>query len=149
MGRTTHTIDAPPSRVFDVLSDPESYGEWVVGSKRVRDADSDFPAPGSRFHHTVVEEVKRPKRIKLRAKARPLGTAHVTLELKRKGRSQTEVTMIEDPADPLSALVFFHPLTHLLVRGRNTESLQRLKRLAEERPDVGREHEVPAGKVEP
>lgn len=142
MGRTTHTIDAPPSRVFDVLSDPDSYGEWVVGSKQVRDADPDFPAPGSRFHHTVgfgpitlgdhtvVEEMKRPRRIKLRAKARPLATVHVTLELKRKGRGKTEVTMIEDPADPLSALVFFHPLTHLLVRGRNDESLRRLGQLA-------------------
>ena len=142
MGRTTHTIDAPPSRVFDVLSDPDSYGEWVVGSKRVRDADPDFPAPGSRFHHTVgfgpitvsdhtvVEELKRPQRIKLRAKARPLGTAHVTLELKRKGRSKTEVTMTEGPADPLSALAFFHPLTLLLVRGRNDESLRRLGELA-------------------
>lgn len=145
MGRTTHTIDAPPSKVFDVLSDPDSYGEWVVGSKKIRDADPDFPAPGSRFHHTVgfgpitvsdhtvVEEVKRPQRLKLRARARPLGTAHVTLELKRKGRGKTEVTMIEDPADPLSALVFFHPLTHLLVRGRNDESLRRLGALAARR----------------
>ncbi|MDQ4048846.1 MAG: SRPBCC family protein [Actinomycetota bacterium] len=142
MGRTTLTIDAPPARVFDVLSDPESYGVWVVGSKQVRDADADFPAPGSRFHHTVgfgpitvsdhtvVEEMKRPQRIKLRAKARPLGTTHVTLELKRKGRSKTEVTMTEGPADPLSALVFYHPLTHLLVRGRNDESLRRLAELA-------------------
>src|SRR5918997_5780139 len=141
MGRTTLTIDAPPSRVFEVLSDPDSYGEWVTGSKQVRDADPDFPAPGSRFHHTVgfgpitvsdhtvVEEVKRPQRVKLRAKARPLATAHVTLELKRKGRSKTEVTMIEDPADLVSALVFYHPLTQLLVRGRNDESLRRLGEL--------------------
>jgi hypothetical protein len=57
----------------------------------------------------------------------------VTLELRRKGRSKTEVTMIEDPADPLSALVFFHPLTHLLVRGRNDESLRRLGELAARR----------------
>ena len=142
MGRTTLTIEATPARIFDVLSDPDAYGEWVVGSKHVRDADPDFPAPGSRFHHTVgfgpitvsdhtvVEEMKRPQRIKLRAKARPLATAHVTLELKRKGRGKTEVTMIEDPAGPLSALVFFHPLTHLLVRGRNDESLRRLGELA-------------------
>lgn len=145
MGRTTHTIDAPPSRVFDVLSEADAYGEWVVGSKQIRDADPDFPAPGSRFHHTVgfgpitvsdhtvVEELKRPQRIKLRAKARPLGTAHVTLELKRKGRGKTEVTMTEGPADPLSALAFFHPLTLLLVRGRNDESLRRLGELAAER----------------
>jgi uncharacterized protein YndB with AHSA1/START domain len=142
MSRTTLTIDAPPARVFDVLSDPASYGAWVVGSKEIRDADPDFPARRSRFHHTVgfgpisvsdhtvVEEVERPRRIKLRAKARPLGTAHVTLDLKHKGRSRTEVTMIEEPADPLSALVFFHPLTLLLVRGRNDEALRRLAELS-------------------
>lgn len=145
MGRTSHTIDAPPSRVFDVLSDADAYGEWVVGSKKIRDADADFPAPGTRFHHTVgfgpitvsdhtvVEEMKRPQRIKLRARARPIGTAHVTLELKRKGRGKTEVTMTEGPADPLSALAFFHPLTILLVRGRNDESLRRLGDLATSR----------------
>ena len=43
----------------------------------------------------------------------------------------TDVTMIEDPADPLTAIVF-NPLTHLLVRGRNVESLRRLKQLAED-----------------
>ncbi len=142
MSRASITVDAPPSRVFDVLSDPESYGQWVVGSKEVRDADPEFPAPGTRFHHTigfgpltvsdhtVVEELKRPQRIKLRAKARPIGTAKVTLELKRKGRSKTRVTMIEDPADPLSALAFFHPLMLLLMRGRNEESLRRLSDVA-------------------
>ena len=142
MGRTTRTIETTPARIFDVLSDPDFYGEWVVGSKQIRDADPDFPSPGSKFHHsvgfgpitvsdyTVVEEMKRPQRIKLRAKARPLGTSHVTLELKRKGRGKTEVAMIEDPADPLSALFFYHPLTWLVVRGRNDESLRRLGDLA-------------------
>lgn len=142
MSRTSITVDAPPARVFEVLSDPGSYRHWVVGSKDVRDADPEFPAPGSRFHHsvgfgpltvrdhTVVEELDPPKRIKLRAKVRPLGTAKVTLELRRAGRSRTRVTMSEGPADPLSALAFFHPLTLLLVRGRNEESLRRLGELA-------------------
>ena len=142
MGRTSTTIDAPPAQVFDVLSDADSYGEWVVGSKRVRDVDPDFPAPGSRFHHTVgfgpltvsdhtvVEQADRPRMLRLRAKARPFATARVTLELERKGRSATRITMIEDPADVLSALFFHHPLSHLLVRGRNEESLRRLGRLA-------------------
>jgi hypothetical protein len=57
------------------------------------------------------------------------------------------VTLREDPGDPVTAFIF-NPLTHLLVRGRNTESLERLKKLAEERPDIGREVTVPPGKVE-
>jgi hypothetical protein len=40
--------------------------------------------------------------------------------------------MREDPGDPLTAFVF-NPLTHLLVRGRNEESLRRLAELAERR----------------
>jgi uncharacterized protein YndB with AHSA1/START domain len=141
MARTERRIAAPPEQVFDVLSDPDSYGYWVVGSKDIRDADPDWPAPGARIHHSVgfgpltikdytaVEEVARPRRLKLRAKARPLGTARVTLELAPVD-GHTRVTMIEDAADPLTAFVF-NPLTHLLVSGRNERSLERLAELAE------------------
>jgi uncharacterized protein YndB with AHSA1/START domain len=143
MARTVRRIAATPERIFEVLSDPDSYGYWVVGSKEVRDADADWPTPGSRFHHTVgvgplevkdhtsVEEIDRPRRLQLRAKARPLGTARVTLELQPED-GHTRVTMIEDAADPITAFVF-NPLTHLLVRGRNEKSLERLAELAEGR----------------
>lgn len=134
---------ATPKRVFEVLADPASYASWVVGSKAVHDADPDWPAPGARFHHTVgfgpvdlkdhttVLEVKRPRLLKLKARARPLGTAHLTLELSPAGKG-TWVTMIENPGDVLSALLF-SPLMHLLVRRRNDTSLERLARLAERR----------------
>lgn len=145
MARNTTHIDAPPERVFEVLTDPDSYGYWVVGSKHIRGADPDWPGEGSAFHHSVgfgpitvkdsttVEEIEPPRRIKLRAKARPLGTARVTLELEPE-RGGTHVTMIEDPADALTAFVF-NPLTHLAVRGRNVESLNRLRELAEGKID--------------
>jgi hypothetical protein len=133
--------------VFDVLSDPDSYGEWVVGSRYIRDADPDWPAVGSRFHHTVglagplsvsdhtcVEGVERPTFLQLRARARPIGTALVTLELERSDGG-THVTMVEDPADTFSALVF-NPLVHLLTRRRNEESLRRLERLAQARQEL-------------
>jgi len=152
-------IDAPPERVFAVLADWRSYGDWVVGSRKIRGADPGFPAAGTRFHHQVgvgplnlndhtsVMEVDQPRKLILKAKARPLGTAIVEMEMRREAGG-TRVYMREDPGDPLSAFVF-QPLTHLLVRGRNVESLKRLKRLAEDRPDIGREVEVEAGKVEP
>ena len=150
MARNDTHIDAPPERVFEVLSDPDSYGYWVVGSKRIRDADPGFPAAGTKFHHTVgwgpidvddhtaVLESEPPRRLKLKAKARPLGTALVTLQIEPEGTG-SRVTMIEDAGDHLTALVF-NPLTHLLVRGRNVESLDRLRELAEgngEHPDKG------------
>ena len=52
MATNRKLIDAPPERVFEVLSDPDNYGFWVVGSSDIRDADAGFPARGSRFHHT-------------------------------------------------------------------------------------------------
>jgi uncharacterized protein YndB with AHSA1/START domain len=153
-------IDAPPERVFAVLADWRSYGEWVVGSSDIRGADPGFPAAGTRFHHTVgigplklpdhtqVVEVEQPHRLVLRAKSRPLATAIVAIELSADGNGGTHAKLREDPGDPLSAFVFM-PLTHLLVRHRNEESLRRLKELAESRPDYGRAVDVPPGKVEP
>ncbi len=152
-------IDAPPERVFAVLADWRSYGDWVVGSRFMRGVDPGFPAAGTRFHHQVgigplhlndhtkVLEVDQPRKLVLRAKARPfLGTAIVDLTLERRDGG-TNVTLREDPGDALTAFVF-NPLTHLLVRGRNVESLRRLKELAEHRPDIGADVDVPAGRVE-
>jgi uncharacterized protein YndB with AHSA1/START domain len=144
MARTERLIPASPERVFAVLSDPSSYGHWVVGSDTIRDADDGWPAAGTRFHHRVgwgpvkvndhteVLAVDPPHHLRLRARARPLGTAIVDLRLDRRGAG-TLVTMIEDAGDPLTRLVF-NPLTHLLVRGRNVESLRRLEELSLRRP---------------
>jgi uncharacterized protein YndB with AHSA1/START domain len=153
-------IDAPPERVFAVLADWRSYGYWVVGSRKIRGSDPGFPAVGTRFHHQVgigplhlndhtqVLEVDQPRKLILKAKARPfLGTAIVDMTM-TPADGGTHVHMREDPGDRLTAFVF-QPLTHLLVRGRNAESLDRLKELAEGRPDIGHEVDVPPGKIEP
>ena len=147
MARNDTFIDAPPERVFAVLADADAYGTWVVGSKYIRGADPGFPAKGTRFHHafgvgpltvkdhTEVVDVAAPRRLVLRAKARPLGTALVTLIVDAEGAG-SRVTIIEDPGDALTRLVFT-PLTHLLVKGRNVESLRRLKEIAEGREGGG------------
>lgn len=134
-------VDASLKQVFEVLSDAHAYADWVVGSEAVREVDRDFPAPGSRFHHRVrfgpltVEDHTRvvyaepPRILALQAKARPLGTTRVTLQL-REEDGGTRVRMVEDPGSRLTALLAT-PLTHLALRGRNDESLRRLKRLAE------------------
>jgi uncharacterized protein YndB with AHSA1/START domain len=151
-------IDAPRERVFAVLADWRAYGDWVVGSRYVRGVDPGFPAAGTRFHHEVglgpihvddhtrILEVDQPRRLVLHAKARPiLGTAVVDLRLEA-ADGGTKVVMREDPGDRMTAFVW-QPITHLLVRGRNTESLRRLKEIAESRPELGREVDVPPGKV--
>jgi uncharacterized protein YndB with AHSA1/START domain len=144
MARVTMTVDATAQDVFAVLADADSYGEWVVGSDTIRDADAGFPAKGTRFHHRVgvgllktndhteVLEADPPFRLELHAKARPAGSAHVTLLMTPRDGGRTDVTMIETAGDLLSRLVF-NPLTDPLVKLRNVESLRRLKRLAEAR----------------
>ncbi len=141
MSRNRCRIDVPPRRVFAVLADPATYAYWVLGSRKIRDADPDWPAEGSAFHHAVgvgplhikdhtkVCEVDPPRLLVIKAKARPLGTALVTLELRRRGRG-TEVTMTEVAGDRLSRLAI-NPVTDLLVSRRNRRSLARLKELAE------------------
>jgi uncharacterized protein YndB with AHSA1/START domain len=147
VARSDIFIAAPPERVFEVLSDPESYAYWVVGSDKIRAADPEFPAVGSRFHHRVgtgplkiddhteVLDANPPYRLELKAKARPLGTARVVLLLDPRGEG-THVTMIEEAGDPLSK-VMFNPLMQPLVRKRNDESLRRLKELAEQPAAAG------------
>ena len=134
-------INTPPERVFEVLADPNSYADWVVGSDTIRDADPNWPAPGSRFYHRVgvgplkindhteVIDVDPPQRLVLHARARPLGTAKVTLTLEPHAGGAW-VTMTETAGDPLSRLAI-NPLTDRLVHARNVESLRRLKRIAE------------------
>ena len=141
MATSSIHIDADPEAVFDVLADPRTFAHWVVGAREIRGADPAWPAVGTHFDHAVgagplrvedsteVEEVRRPELLQLRARARPVGTARVRIELEPEGGG-TRVTLREHGADPLTAILFM-PLTHLLVRARNARSLERLKRLAE------------------
>jgi uncharacterized protein YndB with AHSA1/START domain len=141
---TTH-VDAPREEVWAVLADPESYGHWVVGSKHVRDADSGWPEPGTRFHHTVgfgpleikdhteVIESRAPERLVLRARARPSGSANVILELAPSPSGEgTTIVMDEYPVSGVAKVVH-NPLQDKLIHRRNVESLRRLRYLAESR----------------
>ncbi len=133
-------MPVPPTAVWEVLADPGNYGYWVVGSKLIRDADPDWPTPGSKFHHTIGAgplrlrdhtvslEAERPHRLKLRAKGRPLGTASVTMTMTPKDGG-TVVKMVENP-DGVYSLMALNPLVHLLTLARNSESLMRLEELA-------------------
>ena len=141
MATTRQHIAAAPERVFAVLAEPRNYADWVVGSDTIRDADHHWPAVGSRFYHRVgtgplkvsdhteVMDADPPRRLVLHARARPLGTAIVTLVLEPRDGG-TAVTMTETDGDPLSRLGI-NRLTDPLVHARNVKSLQRLKRIAE------------------
>ena len=47
MARTSIHVSAPPEAVFAVLSDPYTYEHWVVGCKRIRGVEGDWPQPGA------------------------------------------------------------------------------------------------------
>lgn len=141
MAHNEITMHVAPDAVFAVLADPRSFARWVVGSRTIRAADADWPAPGTTFDHavgigpltvsdsTTVRAAERPHRLEMLVRARPFTTAIVTLRLHPAGIG-TRVEMDERPADVRSR-VFFNPLTEPLVRLRNQESLRRLKALAE------------------
>ncbi len=146
MARNRVHIDASPGDVFAVLSNPYCYPEWVVGAAGVRDHDPEFPRVGSRFHHKVgtwplgvkdhteVIEVEPPKRLVLKAKARPLGTAVIELDLKESAGG-TELRMQERPGDRFTSLLAGNPVSDTVLRVRNAEALTRLKRLVEGTPE--------------
>jgi uncharacterized protein YndB with AHSA1/START domain len=133
-------MPVPPEAVWDALADPGGYGYWVAGSKVVRDADPQWPAPGARFHHTIgvgpvavsdhteALEARPPELLRLRAKGRPLGTATVTLELIPRDRGT--VVRMSESTDGIYAPLDWNPLFRLLTKGRNAESLMRLEELA-------------------
>ncbi len=143
MGRNSTWIDAPPEQVFDVLSDPFTYDDWVVGTTEIRGADPDWPAVGTKLHHTVgfpplgtrdhteVVAVKEAERLELDAIARPFGRARVELLLEPAGKG-TKFTIVEDPSGWTSPLRL-NPAVHMLIRLRNVETLRRLKAIAERR----------------
>ena len=133
-------MPVPPDAVWDALADPGSYAYWVVGSKAIRDADPHWPEAGSRFHHTVAVgplelsdhteslEARRPELLRIRAKARPLGTATVTMKMSPRDGG-TLVRMTENPDGPF-VLLNLNPLLYVFTKGRNAESLMRLEELA-------------------
>ena len=140
MATNERYMAVPPQAVWDVLADPAGYGYWVVGSKVIRDAEPGWPAPGSKFHHTigvgpltvsdhtVALEADPPRLLRLRAKGRPAGTATVTLELQPRDGG-TLVRMTENP-DGVYSPMALNPVVHVTTKLRNAESLMRLEELA-------------------
>jgi uncharacterized protein YndB with AHSA1/START domain len=141
VSRNRREIAATPNQVWSVLADGWLYPSWVVGATRMRDVDRHWPAPGARLHHSVgawplmiddetqVEESVPESLLRLRARAWPAGAARVALRLTPNG-SGTLVEIEEDAVSRPGRLVPA-PLRHLSLAWRNTETLRRLARIAE------------------
>ncbi len=142
---TVNRIDAAASAhdVYTVLLDPYAYAKWVVGSKRVRTVDENWPAPGARFHHTVgvpgidikdssqLISVEPDRRVVLEVRFRPVGIGVVTLDLEALGEGhRTRITMTEEPkSGPVRA--WWSPALEIATHVRNALSLRRLVHLSE------------------
>ena len=143
MAENTRLVHATPDQVWAVLRDGWVYPVWVVGASRIRDVDDDWPAVGSKLHHSVglwpllidddteVTNATPGVSLSLRARAWPVGEAAVTIRLTPAGGG-TEVRITEDAVSGPGTLVP-PPLRGLTLKWRNEETLQRLAYLAERR----------------
>src|SRR4051794_37968479 len=97
MNRVQHEVAATPDEVWKVLADGWLYPLWVVGATRIRHVEDEWPAPGSRIHHSIgvwplvldddTEVVRSVEGslLQLRARAWPTGEADVVIRLEDRG----------------------------------------------------------------
>lgn len=129
------TIPASPDAVFAVLSDPETYPEWLTGAQHIRHVDAAFPREGARFDHevgptedaTVADDSRSlicdpPHRLQLEVHVGPI-TGIVDFTLTPTGEG-TEVTFRESAVGRLGLAM---PLLRGPIHLRNKASLDRLK----------------------
>ncbi|MEJ5913915.1 SRPBCC family protein [Pseudokineococcus sp. 1T1Z-3] len=139
MATVERTFPCPPEDVVAVLEDGWLYGLWVVGAARIRGVEDDWPARGSRLHHssgpwplhlddsTRVLRSELPHRLELLAKAWPWGRARVDIELTPVDGG-THVRMWEDATTGV-ALLAPRRLREALLRPRHAECLVRLEQV--------------------
>jgi uncharacterized protein YndB with AHSA1/START domain len=136
-------LNCSPEQVFAVLNDGWTYPLWVVGASRIRDVDRDWPAPGSRLHHsfgvwpvliddtTEVLEIEPEKRVVLEARGWPIGKARVEITVEADGDGSL-ITIFEDATGGPARLIP-EPVRQPTIDFRNRETLRRLSYLAEGR----------------
>jgi uncharacterized protein YndB with AHSA1/START domain len=148
----TTSIEAPSARVFDVISDPRTYPDWLLGAQKIRKVDASWPKPGAAFHHTVgagpirvsdhtsVLALDPLRSLELRAHVGPMGSARVIFTL-REEHGVTEVDLEERPDGGLMRVLWStvgRAALALGIWGRNGASLQQLKAYIEsDAADVG------------
>ncbi|AOT62375.1 MULTISPECIES: SRPBCC family protein [Streptomyces] len=88
-----HLVQSPPSAVWEVLSDPDRYAEWVVGTEETTPLFGTWPEVGAALRYTValgpyrfegstvVRRLEPPHRLELEARSGPAGTARIAIEI--------------------------------------------------------------------
>lgn len=141
MVSVSRRVEVAPDQVFAIIEDGWSFASWVVGAAHIRKVDPNWPAVGSRIHHsvgpwpvsindvTVVQAVERNSMIELAARAWPIGGAIVRITLEPAGPTGTQVTMSEE-ATSGPAKFLPQAVQIALLKPRNIESLRRLADIA-------------------
>lgn len=144
------TVHAPIEQAFAVLSDGWMYAAWVVGASHIRAVDADWPAVGSRIHHSVgpwpltvadateVIAVDPPHLLELDARLWLFGAAWIRLRLDEPSPGSTRIRMAERAVRGAGALIpgFAQDLA---LKPRNQEALHRLASLILGRTGSGRQ----------
>ena len=139
MAITEQTFAVPASTLFDTLVNPETYPQWLVGTRLIREVSADWPQPGSFFKHivgfgpiaipdrTTVRSVDRPTTLEMLVRARPAIEAVVRFEV-ADSSSGCVLTMRETP---VGVYRLFSAAAQPLIRARNERSLRRLRSFVE------------------
>ena len=129
------TLAAPRPDVWAALVDVRTYPTWLVGARRIRSVDDDWPAPGTAFHHVVgfgpitIADATRSvavdpeRRLELVVRARPAVEATVVFEL----RDAAEGTLVTMEEHPIGVHRILAPVLAPLTQARNRASLAQLE----------------------
>ena len=138
-------IAASVEDVAQVLRDPSTYPDWLVGAQTIRSVDENWPAVGSKFHHRIG--VGRltipgstsvlndgPTQLALGAGMGPFGEATVRFTLEA-DHGATRLTLEEEPrrGPARCAWALLRPLVNIALWGRNQASLASLRDVVQER----------------
>ena len=139
MAYVCREFDASAADLFRVVTDPETYPHWLIGTEEIRDVDDSWPAVGSRFRHRVgigplalpdhseVLAIEDGELLRLRVMARPFIAAVVTFRVVGDD-GRCVLTMEEEPARRIIGNVV-RPILDPVIHLRNHRSLRRLDEL--------------------
>ena len=136
---TEKTFDVSPATLFAAVVEPETYPQWLVGTKKIREVSPDWPEPQSYFKHvvgfgplaipdtTTARDIEALHMFELLVRARPAIEAVVRFEVIAKGSG----SLLRMTETPVGIFKIAAPLIQPLVRARNERSLSRLASLLE------------------
>lgn len=140
-------LPAPPDAVYEVLTDPTTYPDWLVGADHMRSVDDAFPAAGSRFEHSVgvagpltVDDrteslgAEEDRHLALDVHVGPF-EARVDFDLVPATGGRTKLRFREQPRGVFAAVT---PLLRPTLHARNAASVARLRRLLAARAESAR-----------